>query len=586
MTASGVDVVRGPARAPDAARQHERRWWILAVIATAQLMVILDNTIVNIALPSAQHDLGFSDANRQWIITAYALTFGSLLLLGGRMSDLFGRRTAFITGLVGFAVASAIGGASASFAMLVIARAAQGVFGALLAPAALALLTTTFSDGRERGKAFGIFGAIAGGGAAVGLLLGGVLTEYLSWRWCLYVNLVFAAVALVGAVLLLGRRTQDGPRPHLDIPGTVTASGALFCLVFGLANAETHSWGSPACWVFLAGGALLLAGFVVLQRRTAEPLLPLRVVLDRNRGGAYLAILLLGIGMFGIFLFLTFFLQQNLAFSPIRTGFAFLPMVAGIMTTATTSTAVLLPRFGPKPLVAVGMTAAAGGLFWLSFLTSTSTYAEHVLGPLILTGLGIGMAMSPSINTATRGVQPADAGVASATVSTMQQVGGSVGTALLASVAGTAVTDYLSGRRPTPSVIADATVHGYTTGFAWGAAIFLAGAILCGSILRPGAPRATAVPDRAAAPPARPDLMVPAIVLTVFAMYLEHADGRSPHLTRAAARLAPNGGSTDAERAATAGRQVLRPIAARLLLTALQSPDTALLAATAPEPVR
>jgi EmrB/QacA subfamily drug resistance transporter len=503
-----------PSRPPDHPDpQHARRWLILGVIGIAQLMVILDATIVNIALPSAQQDLGFADANRQWIVTSYALPFGSLLLLGGRLSDLFGRKVAFMSGLAGFAAASALGGAAENFTMLVVARTAQGTFGALLAPAALALLTTTFTDSKERGKAFGIFGAIAGTGAAIGLLLGGVLTEYLSWRWSMFINLIFAGVAFIGAVSLLQRQRSGGTRPALDVPGAVTGSAGLFCIVYGFANASSHSWSSPPVWGYLAGGTVLLAGFVVLQNRVAHPLLPMRVVLDRDRGGAYLAVLLTGVGIFGVFLFLTFYLQQNLGLSPIRTGVAFLPMVAGLMVSATSSTAVLLPRFGPRPLVAIGMSVAASGLFWLSYLQVGSTYAAGVLPQLLVTGFGLGMVMAPSIQTATTGVSPSDAGVASATVNTMQQVGGSVGTALLATIAGNAASDYLTGRAPTPDVLAEAAVHSYTTAFVWGSAIFLAGAVLCGAILRPGAHRPAADDDDVHQPAAHDDDAQPAAAL-------------------------------------------------------------------------
>ncbi|HEY2764566.1 MAG TPA: MFS transporter, partial [Pseudonocardiaceae bacterium] len=479
---------------------HARRWLILGVIGVAQLMVILDATIVNIALPSAQRDLVFSDANRQWIVTAYALAFGSLLLFAGRLSDLFGRKIAFMVGLAGFAAASALGGAAGNFEVLVTARATQGAFGALLAPAALALLATTFPEGPDRGKAFGIFGALAGTGGAIGLLLGGVLTEYLSWRWCMYVNLVFAGVAFVGAAALLHQRSRGTQRPRLDVPGTVAASAGLFCIVYGFSNANIHSWGSPLAWGFLAGGVVLLVVFVLIQLRVRHPLLPMRVVLDRNRGGAYLTVLLIGVGMFGVFLFLTFYMQLNLHFSPIKTGLAFLPMVAALMVSAISSTAALLPRFGPKPLVSIGMTAAAVGMFWLSYLTVSSTYAANVLPPLLVTGLGLGLAMAPAMQTAIVGVQPSDAGVASATVNTMQQVGGSVGTALLATIAGHAATDYLSSHRPGPQIFAQAAVHSYTTAFTWGAAIFLVGAVICGSILRFGVQVPVAAGPLAAAP--------------------------------------------------------------------------------------
>ena len=349
----------------DSSLASRRRWSILAVIAIAQLMVVLDNTIVNIALPSAQADLGFSDPQRQWVITAYALAFGSLLLLGGRMSDLFGRKRAFMVGLIGFAVASMVGGAADGFEMLVISRAAQGAFGALLAPAALSLLTTTFPGGRDRARAFGVFSAIAGSGAALGLLLGGTLTEYVDWRWCMYVNAVFAVVAFVGAAFLLPALPKR-ERPHLDILGTVAGSAGLFCIVYGFATAETDGWSSGSVLGFLVGGVALLVTFVLLQRKVRAPLLPLRVVLDRNRGGAYLAILVLASGMFAVSLFLTYYLQESLHFSPVLTGVAFLPMVASIVTASTTVPATLLPRIGPKPLIFVGLLLGSGALFWLS----------------------------------------------------------------------------------------------------------------------------------------------------------------------------------------------------------------------------
>src|SRR3954470_22085132 len=268
---------------------YDRRWLVLALIATAQLMIVLDLTIVNIALPSAQRDLGFSNDERQWIITSYALAFGSLLLLGGKLGDLFGRKWAFVGGLCGFAAASAVGGAAGSFGALVAARGTQGVFAALLAPSALALLATTFSEPDERGKAFGIFGAVAGGGSAVGLLLGGILTEWLSWRWCLYVNLLIAVPTAIAALRLI-QNVEPSTRPKLDLPGTVLSAAGLFALVFGFSNSETHSWGDPVTIVALTLAAVLLTAFVVVESRVRHPLLPLRVVADRVRGGSYLAL--------------------------------------------------------------------------------------------------------------------------------------------------------------------------------------------------------------------------------------------------------------------------------------------------------
>ncbi|TPQ23980.1 MFS transporter [Streptomyces sporangiiformans] len=475
-----------PLPSTDAPPRH--RWWILAVIGVAQLMVVLDATIVNIALPSAQKDLGFSDGDRQWVVTAYALAFGSLLLLGGRIADLFGRKMTFLVGLVGFAGASAVGGAATSFEMLIAARAGQGLFGALLAPAALSLLTVTFTDAKERAKAFGVYGAIAGAGGAIGLLLGGVLTEYLDWRWTLYVNLAFAAVAFIGGVILLQRATRD-KSAKIDIPGAVLVGGGLFCLVYGFSNAESHDWNSVATWGFLLAGAVLLAAFTWWQTRAGHPLLPLRILLDRNRGASFIAILITGAGMFGVFLFLTYYLQQSLGYTPIETGLAFLPMVAGLMLASTLASTVLIPRLGPKPVVPLGMGLAAAGMVWLTALDLNSSYATDVLPPLVVAGLGLGLVMAPGMSLATAGVRAEDSGVASAAVNTMQQVGGSLGTALLNTLSTSAATDYLVGKNPKdPAVLAHAGLEAYSTAYWWSAAFFAAGLAISAILYRRGAP--------------------------------------------------------------------------------------------------
>ncbi|MFI7670841.1 MFS transporter [Nocardia sp. NPDC049526] len=456
---------------------HALRWWVLAVLGVAQLMVVLDATVVNIALPAAQQDLGFSDGDRQWVVTGYALAFGSLLLLGGRLSDLFGRRNTFIIGLIGFAVASAVGGAATSFEMLVAARVGQGVFGALLAPAALSLLTVTFTEPGERAKAFGIFGAVAGAGGAIGLLLGGMLTEWASWRWVMFVNLGFAAVALVGAVLLLAKHVV-AERPKLDIPGTVVVTAALFGIVYGFSHAESTSWGNPVTLGFLIGGAALLAVFVWIETRVANPLLPLRIVLDRTRGGSFLTVFVMGIGMFAIFLFLTYYMQLSMGYSPIKTGLAFLPMVAGMVVSSTTVPSLLLPKVGPKMVVAGGFLVAAVGMAWLTQISLDSSYVANILPALILMGLGLGGAMSTAFQGATAGVHHEDAGVASAMINTSQQVGGSIGTALLSTIAAAAATDYLSSHTPGPLAVAQAQIESYTTSFWWATAIFVAGAVI------------------------------------------------------------------------------------------------------------
>jgi EmrB/QacA subfamily drug resistance transporter len=461
---------------------HARRWLILGVIAVAQLMVVLDATIVNIALPSAQDALGFSDGASQWIVTSYALAFGSLLLLGGRIGDLFGRKRVFVVGLLGFAGASVLGGLAENFTVLVAARALQGVFGALLAPGALSLLTTTFTEPGERAKAFGVFGAVAVGGAAIGLLLGGILTEYLSWRWCLYVNLLIAIPAALAAQALLHNEVP-ATKAKLDLPGTVTASTGLFAIVYGFSNAHTDSWTAPLTLTMLVAGVLLLVAFVAIQQRSSSPLLPLRVVLDRDRGGSFLAMVLAGAGMFAVFLFLTFYLQNTLGFSPIKTGLAFLPMTGTIIIAATSATVKLLPKVGPRPLIGVGMVTAAVGLVSLTAVGVDTAYASHVLPGLLIMGAGMGLVFSSAMATATFGVDPQDAGVASAMVNTMQQVGGSIGTALLSTIAASATTGALAGQAPSQELVSAAAVHGYTTAFWWAAAIFATGAVLCTALL-------------------------------------------------------------------------------------------------------
>ncbi len=465
---------------------HERRWWILAVLAVAQLMVILDGTIVNIALPTAQHALHFSNSDRQWIVTAYSLAFGSLLLLGGRISDYLGRRNALIIGLIGFAGASALGAASLNFTMLVVARTVQGAFGALLAPAVLALLTTTFTNPQERGRAFAIYGAVAGAGGALGLLLGGALTTYASWRWTLLVNLFFAAIAVTGSVALL-HRDRGVDHDPLDWWGVLTGTAGLFALVYGFAHVETTSWHDTYTLASFAAAAVLLGLFVVIQRAASYPLLPLRVVSDRNRGGALAAMLIAGSGMFGVFLFLTYYLQTTLGYSAVLTGVAFLPMIVALSITAQLSNVVLMPRLGPRPLVPLGMLIAAVGLIWMTHLGLTSSYAGDVLGPLVVVGLGVGLIFAPAVNVATLGVADHDAGVASALVNTSQQIGGSVGTALLNTLAASAATSFLIGRVASRRVLALAAVHSYTTVFRDTAIIFVVGAVLTGLTLRSGA---------------------------------------------------------------------------------------------------
>jgi EmrB/QacA subfamily drug resistance transporter len=469
----------------DAPAVPSRRWWTLTTVALAQLMVVLDSTVVNIALPSAQADLGFTNGERQWIVTAYSLAFGSLLLLGGRVSDLIGRKRTFIIGLIGFALASALGGAAGSFGMLVFARALQGAFGALLAPTALAVLTTTFTIPKERARAFGVFGAIAGAGGAIGLLLGGFLTQDFNWRWNLYINVFIAVIAVIGAVIFVKHVPRTGPRPKLDVPGTILVSAALFSLVYGFSNAETDGWGSGLTWGFLAAAGVLLVAFVLWQRRAAHPLLPLHIILDRNRGAAYSSVTIAGAGMFGIFLFVTYFLQESLKYTPIQTGISFLPMIGMLVLAAQLSTNIFVPRFGPKIMVPFGMVLAAIGMIFLTHLNLQSTYAADVLPALMILGFGMGSIMPASIQTATLGVDRGHAGVASAMVNTSQQVGGSIGTALLNTLAATAATNYVASHLPvSAAVAAEAAVHSYATAYWWGAGFFAFGAVLAALLFR------------------------------------------------------------------------------------------------------
>jgi EmrB/QacA subfamily drug resistance transporter len=480
------------------------RWAVLALLGTAQLMVVLDATIVNIALPSAQVDLGFSTESRQWVVTAYALAFGSLLLVGGKLGDLFGRKWTFFGGLIGFSVASFIGGLAPSFEVLVIARALQGVFGALLAPSALSLLTVTFADSPERPKAFGIFAAIATAGASVGLLLGGALTQALSWRWCLYVNLVIAIPAAFFALRLLVNEGHP-QRPKIDWLGVALAFTGLFAIVFGFSQAETESWGAASTVVSLAAGVVLLAGFVLTERRVAQPLLPLHIVWDRARGGAYASIVIAGASVFAVFLFLTFFMQQNLGWSPLKTGVGFLPMTAMIFLVAPNVQTRVLPRVGVRPIVMTGM--ALGALSMLLFftqLTPTSTYAGTVLPGLLMIGIGMPCIFAPSFATATLGVDRYEAGVASAMVNTSQQVGGAVGTAVLSTIFAHAASSYASGHAGAPGLASAASVHGYTTAFYVSTGMFIAGLLVAAFVLprRVGpaaapSPQATAVPAAA-----------------------------------------------------------------------------------------
>lgn len=465
----------GPTISPPVAGSS-RRWWGLLAIALGQLMITLDVTIVNVGLPTIQAALDITDANRQWAITAYTLAFAGLLLLGGRIADHVGRKRVFVIALVGFAVASVLGGAATNMTMLVVARAAQGAFGALLAPAALSLLSTTFSGPRERGTAFAVYTGVASGGLPVGLILGGVLTEYLSWNWVFYINVPIALAAAVGAAFLLDE-SRSPQRVRFDVLGAVLATAGLVALVYGFSAAADGGWGAPLTLGMLVGGVVILVAFVFSQQRIAHPLLPLRIVTDRNRAGAYLAFLMVFVGVFGLFLFVSFYLQTVNGYQPAAAGVAFLPMAFGVIG-ATMVVSRIITRIQPRLLLAGGMLASAAGMAWLTQLGVGSGYATGVLPALILVGAGTGVVAPVAVNLATLGVSEQDTGVASASLNTSQQVGASLGTALLNTIAATGAAAYVASHAPGPEVRLTAQVEGFAQATTWAAGILVVAAVI------------------------------------------------------------------------------------------------------------
>lgn len=507
-----ADTLSRPVLAAGDEGHDPRRWWALVVIALSQLMIVLDASVVVVALPSAQHALHISLANRQWVLTAYTLAFGGLLLLGGRIADYAGRRRTFVIGLIGFGAASALGGLAQDQAMLFGARALQGAFAALMAPAALSILTVTFTETRERARAFGVYGGIAGGGAAIGLVLGGTLTQLASWRWTLLINTPIAIVAVVAAIRVVRRdRAAQRVTRGYDLPGAISATAGLFLLVLGFSAADTHGWTAALTLGPIAVGVALLAAFVAIELRAAHPLLPLRVVLDRNRGGAYLSSFLVGIALLGTFLFLTYFMQGTLHYSALKTGFAFLPFSGGIILGASLSSR-FLPRTGPRRLMAIGLLMACAGLVWFTRLTVDSSFVTDLLPAQFVVSIGMGLTWVPMSSTALIGVDPEAAGVASALVNAVQQVGGALGTSLLNTVAASATAGYLVTRLQQPDAAAIATVHGFTVGFAVSAALVAAAAVVAAWLIR-GLPRdAGNEGDAAISYSAPTDELLPALV--------------------------------------------------------------------------
>ena len=448
----------------DVQPSRDRRWWVLAVLAVAQLMIIVDASIVNIALPSAEKALHISTADRQWVVTAYTLAFGGLLLLGGRVADYVGRKRVLLFGLLGFAGASAIGGFAPDATMLFAARALQGGFAALMAPAALSLISVTFTEPQDRARAFGVYGAISGGGLALGLIAGGLLTQFASWRWCLLVNVPIAlAAGLAGSRIIPESRVAG--RTRYDLPGAITVTAGMAMLVYGVTKASTSGWSAPLTLALLGVAAALLVSFVVAELRSPQPLLPLRVVTDRVRGGSFLATLLVGVGMMGTFLFLTFYLQQTLHYSALKTGFAYLPFSVGIVAAATVASKAAV-RVAPRVLMGVGLGMAIVGMLMFSQVGAHTGYWVHLFPAELVMSLGMGLVFVPVNGTALAGVAPSDSGVASALINTSQQVGGSVGTALLNTIFTTATTSYAASHVSLGRQVAQlATIHGYSVAF-------------------------------------------------------------------------------------------------------------------------
>ncbi len=461
------------------------RWMALAVIAIASLMIVLDASIINLALPSAKKALHISDANRQWVVTAYSLAFGSLLLLGGRIADYVGRKKVFIIGLLGFALASAIGGFSTNQGELFAMRGLQGAFGALLAPASLSLLNVTFTVPKERARAFGVYGGISGGGAAIGLIMGGLLTEYANWRWCLFVNAPIALIAVLLAIPNLHESKAKGDNKY-DVPGAVTVTIGLVSLVYGFSQAANNGWANIHTYPYFVVAALFIAAFFVVEVQAAHPLLPLRVLTERNRGGSYIGSFLTGIGLFAMFLFLSIYMQGFLHYSPLKAGVAFLPFTVGIIIGAGLASQ-LLPKIGPRPLMVGGMLLATVGILLFTRLTPTSGYTSTLLAPMLIMSFGVALYFIPNASTGLHNSGEHDAGVASAMINTSQQIGGSLGAALLNTIAISSAAAYVKGHSSMGSAAqVFGQVHGFTTTFKWGAAFLFTCAVVSALMINVG----------------------------------------------------------------------------------------------------
>lgn len=458
---------------PARAGEDPNRWRALAVIGIAQFMIILNVPIVILALSSMQADLRIVDADRQWVVTAYTLAFGSLLLLGGRIADFSGRKRMLILGFVGFALASAVGGLSSRAEMLFAARGLQGAYAAILAPAALSLITVTFTESTERAKAFGVYGALSAAGGGLGLVLGGVFAQAGSWRWCQLVNIPVAVIAILLAVRFV-RESRAAGDTRYDIPGAITGTGGLFCLVFGITKAETGGWGGPTTLSFLGASGVLLCVFLCIEARTSHPLLPLKIVLDRNRGGALLSTFFVGLGSSSTSLFVSHFFVAVLQYSPLSSGLLFLPATAvGVISAVIASH--MLPRLGPRLVTLIGFVLATVGCGLLLRMSPESTYSSGVLPSLLVLSAGMGLVMVPLAAVSLFGVRSHDAGVASALLNTSQQIGGSIGVALLSTIAASVTTAWVQSHSLEPA--GNALVAGFESAFIWSTALLALGGL-------------------------------------------------------------------------------------------------------------
>ncbi len=483
----------------DAETVERRKWYALALLASAQFVVVLDAAIVNVALPSIGSDLKFSQDNLAWVVNAYTLVFGGFLLLGGRMADLLGRRRLFIWGLILFAIASLLGGLATSEGQLIAARALQGLGAALVSPAALSIVTNTFKEGAERNKALGVWGAVAGSGGAAGVLLGGVLTEYLGWEWVLWVNVPIGILAAIIAPRLLLESRADHATRHFDAAGAVTVTAGLSLLVFALVDANSAGWESTQTLGLLAVSVALIAAFVVIELRSAAPLMPFTIFRNRTLTGANVTGLLIGASLFSMFFFISLYMQQVLGYDALKAGLSYLPLAIVIILSAGVASQ-LVTRLGYKPVLLLGLVLVAVGLVWFAFVPVDGSYTKHLLGPMIVAAAGLGFAFVPVTIAAVSGISDADSGLASGLINTAQQVGGALGLAVLAAVANSRTSDVIAEGGGSPAGLPNALTEGFQSAFWAGAGIAVLGIIAASLLIRSSDSRATVGADPAALP--------------------------------------------------------------------------------------